>query len=304
MHVSRQLFALSVALVFAAVGCSDEGSNVPTELSFAKGGKPGKTEPVLTEYWVLDNVIHIAGTGNVDEVKAYVAHDFNSNAAFDDNYSLHYEYFHPPPPRTAVTSNPDGTFSVEIPWNGERELDGTLFRDFVVTADPDPFVFWFVFISNDRVVAGFEPQGIIGAAPPGATSYATFQGEAPDGFVYVTDLGLTGLSCEIAKRRGKKVTRLTGSATATVAGTTVETPDVWVEFHYIVDSELLKGFSSISSNGVIQRTETEVFEGERSSLDVGLLLDYVYPQLDVALAYDPSLDEVPVQVGPFAVNCQ
>ena len=170
MHVSRQLFALSVALVFAAVGCSDEGSNVPTELSFAKGGKPGKTEPVLTEYWVLDNVIHIAGTGNVDEVKAYVAHDFNSNGAFDDNYSLHYEYFHPPPPRTAVTSNPDGTFSVEIPWIGERELDGTLFRDFVVTADPDPFVFWFVFISNDRVVAGFEPQGIIGAAPPGATS--------------------------------------------------------------------------------------------------------------------------------------
>jgi len=78
MHVSRQLFALSVALVVAAVGCSDEGPNVPTEVSLAKGGEPGppegkgggRTDFQITDFWVEtfknDTVISLTGDLEID----------------------------------------------------------------------------------------------------------------------------------------------------------------------------------------------------------------------------------------------
>lgn len=87
------------ALVLFVYAC-EAGTNssiVAPNTADARGGKPGKpggASPILTEYWIyqndVGNVIHIAGTGDVDRVNPRVSLDHFFNGERDDDFSDHF----------------------------------------------------------------------------------------------------------------------------------------------------------------------------------------------------------------------
>jgi hypothetical protein len=285
----KKLIALAGALL-VALACS-EGQQAPTDVQFAKGGGSGVT---FTNYWITtDNVIHVEGTGKVNWIAAEPAHDFWHNGTADDNYSDHFEIDHPGPGWVEVTRDKD-TWTVDIPWNGERDPDSR-FRNFASSANPDPFVFGFRYaVVGGRVWHGMRPLGVIvdgatlGMEYNGLRSYATYTGDAPDGRLYVNSLDLSEVSCTVTTTgHGKKAstkTVVSGRAQATLAATSDgKTPDGWMEFHLIVDGELGKRDTRYGAGAdfVIETTLDDM----PTQVTVGLLLDYVMP-LHETIDYD------------------
>jgi len=131
------------ALVLFVYACEPGtiSSPVAPNTAAAKGGKPGKPgggSPTLTEYWIYQddgNVIHVAGTGNVDEVNPRVALDHFFNGGRDDDFSDHFEYGLGGPLVATTEASATGGWHVDIPWNGSRsQTAGTTFLDAAITS--------------------------------------------------------------------------------------------------------------------------------------------------------------------------
>lgn len=313
---------LPMALLIAAA-CA-EAPQAPEYLQAAKGGRPGKpgtNEVTLLEYWIdANNTLHIRGEGDVDEVNATVVHDYFFNGIRDDDFSIHYEYFHGGPPRAATVDQGDGTFTASIPWTGQRGGDSDYFRDFAVTnvdgTGSDPFAFALFFLRNGEVEKGIQPQGVIlngtvvgptATLPNGdpVTSFALFQGAPAVGTVWVDALSLSGASCATGKRKGDAVTRVSGHVRAEFEASTDPAPSVWAEYHLSIDGTLTDGTtydSGYPSAGVADFDIYGEVAGERSSVTVALHLDYLYPSRDfVEHVYDPSGNNVTtLNAGPVS----
>jgi hypothetical protein len=299
----KKAIALTGALL-VALACSEQ-QQAPTGPQFAKGGK-GKANVTLTEYWVTsDNVLHLAGTGPVASVAPYPSHDRWHNGYKDDDYSIHYEYSHLGAGWASVTRDGD-TWSVDIPWNGERERDGTQFREFASTPGPDPFVFSFAYeLDSGRRMGTPDPQGVIGTPPSGETSYALFQGLAPEGVVSISTLSLTDVTCEVVAGRGKRRpehTVVSGRIQATAITSDNQIPEnAWLEFHLVVgDGEAMNGTSHSIWQGGVDATISATFDGALTEVAVGLWLDYVMPLRDFA---DYDWDGVEEEVAAVTVFC-
>ena len=232
MVTRPRIIALGLAVGIALFGCTDQNLLGPTDAQLAKGGNKGKSdktgEPALLEYWVIPdathgNLIHVAGTGNVDSVNANVVYDYFFNGIRDDNFpsDQHYEYQYAPP-LPFPTTQTDAGWHADIPWNGQRATptnDRTPFPDYLVTDvdgyGGDPFAFDVRFVKGGNVVGGMQPQGVIvggvvqGPQPVTVTSefdpahgeqavnsYAVFKGDTPAGSVWITSISMSGASCE------------------------------------------------------------------------------------------------------------
>ena len=86
------------------------------------GNGDDTTNYALVEYFVFPhgsggNLVHVLGEGNVPEVNLNVVHDSPFNGVRDNG--VHYEYttFAPLPAPVSETF-PDGTFHIDVPWNG------------------------------------------------------------------------------------------------------------------------------------------------------------------------------------------
>ncbi len=326
MYSRARLLGAGICLVGVFLGCSDRAGNGPTGPQFAKGGGKGKpgAEPTLQEYWVIPspefgNLIHVAGDGSVDAVNPGVVFDHFFNGIRDDDppSDAHYEYFYAGPPATVVEQFADGTWHVDIPWNGDRGQNAGLYRNSPVTdvhgSGADPFAFRLRFdLDGDRVGVEY-PQGVtVGgvAGEPSATvvseifpehgtqvvrSYATFLGATSQGTASIAALTMTSPQCTLETTttgKGKPSERVTVTVraiTATVginlalAGPVEIPPDnvssiVWIEFHY-----------RDATTGAITSRQTVTLAGESTSMTVygdlpagesfplEFVIDYVYP---------------------------
>lgn len=273
---------LMVAAVTALLGCQDSTDMMaPTAPQMAKGGKPGKPDGGtyrLLEYFVYrgadaTDYVHVVGEGEVEAVNLNAVQDYFFNGIRDDNDSPHYEYttFTPGP----VAPEPgleEGTFHIDVPWNGEtREWDPAAqtyvddyYRDFLIAdvdgdgADPFAFDVRFQTQAGD-FLAAYQPQGVVldgqetyeaylsGVASAyhqdvsQVYSYATSKGDPADGEVFLTSVALSNVSCEIVtirEGRGKDkttrdVARVTGTASVRTGSTSGETPSTWMELHLV-----------------------------------------------------------------------
>jgi hypothetical protein len=292
----------------------------------AKGGKGGrkKAEISLIEYWLMEDsggwLIHVVGEGSVDEVDAVVHHDYFFNGLADDDFSFHYEYFHNGPPPEAVTALDGGRFHVDIPWSGEKN-DAVDFRDQLVTNvggdGSDPFVFDLRFLRGGNWVGGVQPQGVVeagqvlgpkadignalhGGTSAVVTSYATFKGDPAAGVVSVAELSLSGASCEIQRRRTGRGKNATWDEVSVVradvhalvqTGSGAAAGPVWLEFHLVdaVSGDTEVGESAMSDPISADFTMTGEFSGARTSINLQLQLDYLYPVMGAEdFVYDPA----------------
>jgi hypothetical protein len=267
----KKLIVLAGALL-VAVACSEQ-QQAPTEVQFGKGGK---ARPEITEYWITGgNMLHIAGTGSVAAISPRVAYDFWPNGERDDNYSDHFEVAFPGPGGVEVVQNGRSWYA-DIPWNGERQGED-LFRD---QGDPGPdhFVFSFPYKQGNQATCCLTPRGVVGPAPVGAKSYATFDGDPPVGTVGVSSLSLTGVTCEIVTTgRGKKKSASKTLVSATVTPVmTEDQPSYWMEFHFMIDGQLMEREPRHTYSATPVELIT-LLDGVRTTVDVGMVFDYVVP---------------------------
>jgi hypothetical protein len=320
---------IAVALLLAALaGCTQEPLQGPAEADFAKGGKPGKPQAeqvTLLEYWVeagMDggNLIHIVGEGDVDAVNVNVVHDYFFNGIRDDDYSPHYEYTHVGPPPATLQFLPDGTFHIDVSWDGERNGESDLFPDFLVTDvdGADPFTFDLYFAKNGEPVKGIQPQGIIldgenqgpEAEVPGdegtairVTSYALYSGQPASGTVWIEELTLTEISCSLKKRRGESVTQITGTVHTLLGSDLVEPASAWLEFHLYDGEGITDRETYIAYGGVADFIISGVLPGSRENVSVQLQLDYLYPVQEAAgFVYDPGQNAVETLNWPAMIT--
>ena len=305
------------ALLLAVLtGCTQEPLQGPSEAEFAKGGKPGRPDGervTLLEYWIEGgSLIHIVGEGDVDAIRLNVAHDYFFNGTSDDDYSSHYEYRHFGSPQPLLLGQ-DGTFHVDVAWNGQRYGENDLFPDFLVTDvnGADPFTFDMFFGKDGEAVDGIQPQGVIldgenqgpEAEVPGddgtgiqVTSYALYGGEPASGVVWIEELTLTQISCSLKKRKGESVTQITGTVHALLDSDLEEPPSAWMEFHLAVEGEITEGTTFVATDpyrGVADFTIGGELPGPRATVAVQLQLDYVYPLREAAnFVYDPEQNVV------------
>lgn len=313
----------AIMLVAIATACTREPLQGPGEVDFAKGGTPGKPADegvTLLEYWIQDvNLIHIKGQGDVDVVNLNVVHDYFFNGIRDDDYSPHYEYTHVGPPPVPLQFDPDGTFHVDVPWNGERRGTDDFYPDFLVTdvGGADPFTFDMYFGKDGEPVAGIQPQGVILAGqnqgPEAAlagddgteiqvSSYALYSGTNASGSIWIQELSLEDISCSLRKRRGESVRQLTGSVHAAL-GSDQASPSAWLEFHLVVDGAITGGKSYITVGGVADFIISEVVPGADEAAAVELQVDYVYATGEsVDLVYDPTQNQVDTRNGDAAIT--
>lgn len=303
----------AIMLLAITAACTREPLQGPGEVEFAKGGKPGKPvdeEVTLLEYWIQDgNLIHIKGQGDIDAVNPTVVHDYFFNGIRDDDYSPHYEYFHVGPPSAPVQIRADGTFQVDIPWNGERNDDDDLFPDLLVTdvGGADPFAFALYFSKNGETVDGIQPQGVIVAGENqgpnasvqsqsgtiSATSYALFAGEDAAGTVWVKELTFTDVSCSPRKSKGESITLIDGTVHVLLGSDSNLPPSAWMEFHIAADGLITRGTTRDTSDGAAEFYIRGVLPGSWTEVSVQLQLDYVYPTRHTAdFAYYPGTNAV------------
>jgi hypothetical protein len=233
------LFAIGIAAGVTFLACAVDRPTSPTESQFAKGGNKGKpgVEPQLMEYWIFrdasgTNLIHAAGTGDVDSVNANVVFDNFFNGNRDGYYRSddHYEYQYVPPLPFPVEQTENG-WHADIPWNGEREFTPTYprnseYHDALITdvdgEGADPFAFSLRFVYGPNVVGGMQPQGVyVGGVGTGeasatvnsefsghgeqnVTSYAVYHGESHTGTVTIVSVSVTGISCKLTQYREGK----------------------------------------------------------------------------------------------------
>ncbi len=306
----------AVLLLALVTSCAQESVQGPGEAEFAKGGKPGKPQDdqvTLIEYWIEDgNLIHIVGQGDVDALRLNVAHDYFFNGTSDDDYSLHYEYRHFLLPPLPLSLEPDGTFHVDLAWNGERNGEDDFFPDFLVTDvnGADPFAFDMFFGKNGEVVDGIQPQGVIftgenkgpeatvpdNGSQKSVTSYALYSASKPwSGDLWIAGLDLTDVSCSPRKSKGERTTLITGNVHAALASNGAD-PDAWLEFQlYDVDTEsMMYGTSHTSYNGFVDFMIRAVLPGAMTTTaNLELRVDYVYPIGEAAdLVYNPAANPV------------
>lgn len=232
------LFALFPVLLAA---CSDSDPLRPGDISaeYARVKEPAFS---LQECYVYQDQsgqswLHLVGTGDFDRVGLNPVQDYHFNGSADDDYSPHFEYntlFNDYPPPHDIDHFPDGTFHVDLPWDGARAVDpetGAVieyFKDLptanVDQAGADPFSFHIRFRnSRGTTIEYFNPQGIIlsgndthetkmaatsvpsnwHAFGPGEEifSYARFKGDPPGGSSYLEAVYAdpTSFTCSVTK---------------------------------------------------------------------------------------------------------
>ncbi len=312
----------AVLLLALVTSCAQESVQGPSDAEFAKGGKPGKPQDdqvTLLEYWIEDGyLIHIVGQGDVDALRLNVAHDYFFNGISDDDYSMHYEYRHFLLPPVPLSPEPDGTFHVDVAWNGERNGEDDVFPDFVVTNvdGADPFAFDMFFGKDGEAVDGIQPQGVIidgenqgpeatvladGGSQTPVTSYALYSSDKPpSGDLWIADLVLTDISCSPKKSKGERTTLITGNVHAALASNGVD-PDAWLEFHlYDVGTDVMMYRTTHTSyNGVVDFMIRAVLPvAMTTTANLELRVDYVYPIGEAAdLVYNPEENEVAMPDG-------
>jgi hypothetical protein len=330
---------LALILILPTLSCQDRTDPVsPVEPQFAKGGKPSKpTEPApfeLLEYFIHrdeteGNVVHIAGKGAPGTVTLYVVQDYFFNAT-RDVFDLFFEYSTGAPGTFLVEEvgelDPDqGTFHIDIPWNGETKDLGIQFPDYPQVDGPDPYAFDIIF----RTVAGdyiseSHPQGILfpgvdaGASNaviesdhhPGVNdvySYAAFDSpitEPPA--VYIDEIAVdeNSFACEVVTIRERvdgvketrQVRRVSGPAKVVVRNyNDGAIADGRIDVHLATgtaDSPVFNE-SFISTRGTSSWADgwgvSSEFSGGEGEFEFFFIVDYVYAtDLENSFVYDPS----------------
>lgn len=280
MSLTRlSVLAVTALAFFPLSSCTLDDDDVGIlEPRFAKGGKPGpptdevKTE--LLEFYVWENeagesVVHVKGTGEVPFVNLNAVQDYRFNG-IRDLLDEHYEYstFSPPPVEVLAENRADdGSFSVDIPWDGARKIDSSTgevleyFTDFP-TADADgsgadPYSFQIRFQdATGNYLGAFYPRGIVidgndtGSAESGYggwTSYALFKGEPAGGEIFLSEVALDQASLSCSNSRSfervdkEKITVWTSEVsgnmrirTEVTAGSELPAdPGLWLELHMV-----------------------------------------------------------------------
>lgn len=341
------VLAIGMAAGVTFLACSIDSPTNPIDSQFAKGGNKGKpgggVKPELKEYWIIPdgsggNLIHVAGTGDVDSVNANVVFDYFFNGIRDDNYPSddHYEYQYGAPLPYPVEQTTDG-WHADIPWNGGREVDyppystASQYRDALVTnlygTGADPYAFSLRYVKGPNVVGGSQPQGVVldgvetGMATADAvasqyhadqdvTSYAKYNGDDPDGTVWIAAIDITTPTCENTQYREGKGKNAVWIQTRTVTadfsiqlGYTQPAPPLdenlnytWMEVHFVdVDGEVISKRNVVSPyepGGLITGTISLALPDGPPSFNVSFAVDYVYPSGPLKdYAYDPGSNE-------------
>lgn len=315
---------------------------IGTELFAVQKKKPA-VPVTLEEYWVFPdpdpnvtdgNLIHAAGTGPVDHVIAgSVIFDYFFNGLRD--LSLHFEYAYTVGIGPTATTTSDGTWHVDIPWNGERAVGP--YPDMLLTDGPDPFVLGIYPTVNGELVGGTGWRGgiiddgaLIGGSvgnvnsdehgPQSVTSYVLFQGSPAQGVLYLKEVSIGSATCAaVSTGRGKKSARKQvrrvsvdytiefGAKDSDGSEITIPIPSdipndqyAWVGFH------LRDGDSGYLSDHLwvrpIQAQVSGSFtmdlpDGEHNFM-LEFLVDYVNPTGAFAnYAYDPGANRVTTTVG-------
>ena len=216
-----------------------------------------------------------------------------------------------------------GGWHVDIAWNGDRGARGP-YRDALITdigGGADPFTFGLRFLSNGNSVGGEQPQGVIIDGVPGppmasvtsafashgpqdVTSYASFRGAAPDRLVTIESLVQSNVSCTVSKGRGKKTGAVTVSAdyVITLDGITPPPGNVssiaWLERHLVVNGAIGPRQAGGTQTLIESGTLSVAVDGSPASVDVQVVVDYVYPITEFAdWAYDPASNQASTTAG-------
>lgn len=336
-HPRRCLHLVPVLLGLGLASCQSPLTSPADIAQLAKGGGKGKPsgsgDVILREYWIYPgsapgkNMIHVAGTGRVDEVNPAVAFDFFFNGIRDDNppSDQHFELRRSGPDPVPTEKLSSGMWHADIPWNGVRTTDGVEYQNMLMTdvdgSGSDPFTFTLTYTANGKSVGGDEPQGVVDGgdvkgpglvdveteehgAQTGVTSYATFKGGAPEDTFFIQAITLGTVACEVVLQktgRGKKATtqlvrRVSADYDLLFGGLVPPTGDLvsvlWVEMHFR-DSEngaLSKREVIITTGTTFSGTLAADFPGTEP-MELDFVVDYVIPRGPfVAWGYDPGLN--------------
>ena len=303
-------------------------------------GNGGGTTPVLDEYWVYEenggNLIHVAGSGKVDEVNPNVVFDHFFNGIRDDNApsDQHYEYVYGGPPAESVSLLPDGRWHVDVQWNGERPSSyapgDRLYPNAIITdvdgLGGDPYAFDLRFSSNGNLVGGDQPQGVtVGGVELGiaeasvsstahgeqdVTSYAIFSGASPEGLAFLASMTTSAMSCTLVntgRGRGKNAaTVLTASADYAITLGGLYTPPgdpvgiAWMELHLrdLVTGEISPRHTVSPSTPNVAGTITWELDEATAGVELQLVVDYLYPTGPfLNYVYDPEKNSVSTTAG-------
>ena len=347
-------------LVVFAGACSElAGPTGIEEPQFAKAGNKGKPgggggDPVLQEFWVIPgssvtdaDVIHVVWSGGGTSVNPSVVWDYFFDGIRGDDAPVdeHYEFIYAGPPDTPGEELEDGMMHVDIPWDGRRRNEGGApYPDYIateVTGEGDPFAFVLNVYNGSTRLTRFIPFGVVvggentfGAVTPEATvegqvhleadvrSFATFQGEKPEGFLWVDGLTLDGssLSCRTETTttgRGKNKVRTTRAVlSGEVTVRFGRDPDItldfgeytWWEGHFLAsDGALSKRVRAPSESGTF--SVSGVMPEGWSGGTVEFIVDYLVSSSSTGptapiehnmfanYVYDPSRNSVPTTAG-------
>ena len=240
-----------------------------------------------------------------------VAFDYFHNGRRD--LLQHFEYAYGGAVGPTATDISNGTWHVDIPWNGERDGIGK-YRDMLLTVGADPFVFGMYLVANEETVGVTWPEGVLDdgellglsgdvvSAQHGlqsVTSYASFEGSQAQGVLYLETVSINSATCAVISGRGKKsareqVRRVSVDYTIKFGsdGTIPSDQFAWVGLHLrdAGSGYLSKHLSFRPSQARVSGSFTRDLPADDAiDLELEFLVDYVNPTGILSdYAYDPA----------------